>query len=165
MTSTIDDQPERAGEPDRIILVMIDHKQLTDEHNELGAIALQLRGFVTRQVADIEAVTRERWRLGYRLAIHLAREDRHVYPELKRHTDAQIAAMATTYEAEMGNLDQQYRDYMARWNSDGIIAKWDSFCDETLAILEALENRIAREEKNLYPLLGRTGKAPMPARQ
>lgn len=141
---------------------MIDHKQLTDEHAELATIARELRRLVRKQEPDIEALTRERWRLGYRLAVHLAREDRHVYPSLKRHTDAQIAARATAYEAEMGNLDQQYRDYMARWDSVGITARWEGFCGETLGILDALEHRVAREEQDLYPLLARGGKAAPP---
>ncbi|KQM97792.1 hypothetical protein ASE85_12935 [Sphingobium sp. Leaf26] len=144
---------------------MIDHKQLTDEHEELAVIALELRRLMGKQEPDIEAVTRERWRLGYRLAIHLAREDKHVYPELKRHTDARIATLATAYEAEMGSLDQQYRDYMARWNSGGITTHWQGFCTETLAIIDALENRIAREEQELYPMLGRSGTGELPFRR
>ena len=134
---------------------MIDRKQLSDDHTELGAIARKLREQVEKREPEFEAMTRERWRLGYRLAIHLATEDKHVYPALKQHADPKIAALATAYESEMGGLDQRYRDYLAKWNAVEILAHWEDFCAETLTILEALDNRIAREEQELYPMLGR----------
>ena len=131
----------------------IDRASLAAEHAGLAAMAEELRQAVQGDGPDFEHLARARWQLGFLLATHLAKEDKHVYPALKRHSKANLAALATAYESEMGDLDQQFRDYLAAWQVNSILARWPEFRRETTDLIDKLKQRIEREESELYPLL------------
>ncbi|MBW6532627.1 hemerythrin domain-containing protein [Sphingomonas sp. RRHST34] len=126
---------------------------LDKQHASLKESAAALRFEVDRPTPDMEALARAKWRLGYRLAVHLAHEDRHVYPILIAHADHRIASLAALYEREMGDLDQRFRDYIARWSSDMVTSEWPAYRLATYTILDALAQRIDREDRELYPLV------------
>lgn len=132
---------------------MIDRQTLSFEHEGLVEAAARLREAVAQARPDLDRVVRSRWVLGYRLGIHLAREDVYVYPALKAHADPVIASVARVFENEMGGLDRQFRDYVAAWPSALIAARWAEFAMVTRVLLAALTRRIEHEENDLYPLL------------
>lgn len=131
----------------------IDRETLKEQHAALEQSASALGALIAADAPDMEQLGRVKWQLGYRLAIHLAHEDQHVYPALKAHSDARIAKLALLYEREMGDLDQRFRVYIAAWSADRIIADWLGFRRETGTILDLLSQRIGREERELYPLV------------
>ena len=131
----------------------IDWASLAAEHAGLAAMGEELRQAVAGDGPDFEVLARARWHLGYLLAIHLAKEDKHVYPLLKAHPNEQIASLAVAYEDEMGDLNQQYRDYLAAWQVQSILSRWAEFAAVTKALIEKLEKHILREENELYPLV------------
>jgi len=133
----------------------IDRKALSEQHDALEESAAQLQLAIATEVPDLEALARAKWQLGYRLALHLAHEDRHVYPDLKAHVDPTIARLAARYEHEMGDLDQRFRHYIAQWSSNRVIAEWPKFVLETRTLLTSLAQRIRRQENELYPLIDR----------
>ena len=53
----------------------------------------------------------------------------------------------------MGGLAEAYAEYAERWGSYAIQSDWNGYRTETAEILEALTNRIKREDRELYPLL------------
>jgi hypothetical protein len=67
--------------------------------------------------------------------------------------------MAARFADEMGDLAQSYREYVANWSSDRIVAEWADFGNETRRVMQALTHRIGREETMLYALI------PPPERQ
>jgi hypothetical protein len=138
-------------------MMAIDRHKLTEQHTALEESAARLTAAVGSEVPDMEELARAKWQLGYRLAVHLAHEDRHVYPELKAHANPRIAKLAGLYEREMGDLDQRFRGYLAGWAPDRIVAEWPTYVRETRVILSLLAQRVAREEQELYPLLGQPG--------
>lgn len=130
---------------------MLSREKLSSEHVELGGIAgeiMRLIGQATPPMAELSAL---RWRLSRVLMVHLAREDGSLYPALRRSADATTRSLAAQFEAQMGTLAQDYRDYAARWPADAIGADWSQFGAETRRILQALKRRIQREEIELYP--------------
>ncbi|WP_347342797.1 hemerythrin domain-containing protein [Sphingomonas echinoides] len=139
----------------RMMIMSIDRKALSEQHIALEESAAQLQRAVATEVPDLEALARAKWQFGYRLALHLAHEDRHVYPALKAHVDPAIARLASRYEHEMGDLDQRFRHYIAQWSSNRIISEWPKFVQETRALLAGLAQRIRCEEHELYPLIDR----------
>jgi hemerythrin-like domain-containing protein len=87
------------------------------------------------------------------LQLHLAAEDRALYPRLRASSDAAVADTARRFMREMGGLAQVYGEFEARWRSASAIqANPDGFRAETAAVLGALGTRIARENAELYPL-------------
>jgi hemerythrin-like domain-containing protein len=135
-------------------------EQLSIEHAEIDAIAAELIAVVTRYKAPVDGMAAQRWRLNHLLSVHLAKEDKHLYPMLKRAADREIAALATEMEAEMGNLAAQFLAYSRRWDAKAMTEDWSGFCTDTLRVMQALRQRIRREERDLYPRVVRARRTP-----
>jgi hypothetical protein len=87
------------------------------------------------------------------LQIHLAQEDRSLYPSMIASGNEQAAAVAQRFFAEMGGLCQRLQAFASRWSCPKAISSdFDRFRHETIMILAALNGRILRENEELYPL-------------
>jgi hypothetical protein len=90
-----------------------------------------------------------------RLTLHLAMEDKALYPLLITDQDEKIRRITIKFIDEMGGLADLFKTYAAKWNSTEHIQKRAvEFCEESEAIFLFLRNRIRREEAELYPLAG-----------
>lgn len=143
---------------------MLDRACLSHEHAELDALAGELLACVTRDEPDLDAVARVRWAMSRRLAEHLAKEDRLLYPRVQASADAHAARIADRFAREMGGLAAAYRDYIAGWSADRIRSEWLAFRAHSRTVIEALRHRIGREERELYPLVAALEIGPMPLR-
>ncbi|MBI4902166.1 MAG: hemerythrin domain-containing protein [Acidobacteria bacterium] len=86
------------------------------------------------------------------LKIHLAAEDKALYPLLLQHKDPAMKAIAGKFMTEMGGLRTALEAYLGKWpSSASITQKPDSFRSETTALFHALRKRIDRENSELYP--------------
>jgi len=85
------------------------------------------------------------------LVSHLAKEDEHLYPLLKRHPAT--AAVAIRFEHELGGLAAAWRAFMTDWTLDRIAGDWAGFGAATHIVLMALAERARLEEDELYPLM------------
>jgi iron-sulfur cluster repair protein YtfE (RIC family) len=138
---------------------MLDRKMLSAEHDELATLAAELVARVASADPAPEAIAPLRWQLTRKLLAHLAKEDTLLYPRLIAGSDRRAAMMAARFADEMGDLAQSYREYVANWSSDRIVAEWAGFGNETRRVMQALTQRIGREETMLYALI------PPPERQ
>lgn len=90
------------------------------------------------------------------LSVHLAAEDKSLYPRLMAANDQAIALLAKQFSDEMGGLAGVYDDFQRRWSSSTkIYDDFSAFRGEAESVLQALGERIAREERELYPLADR----------
>lgn len=90
-----------------------------------------------------------------KLKIHLVNEDEYLYPQLLNHYDANLQTFGKKYIEEMKEVTKAYTDYKSRYNTTTKIENnIDGFKQETKQVFKVLANRIDREEKELYPLLG-----------
>jgi hypothetical protein len=87
------------------------------------------------------------------LIAHLMAEDWVLYPRLISSPEPNIADTARAFSEEMGGLAAAYRNYAGHWTAGAIEADWPGYCAETRGIIDALTNRILRENRELYPLL------------
>ena len=95
------------------------------------------------------------------LRIHLSREDDHLYPELINSGNRQTAAMARHFASEMGDFAERLEEFALHWSTSAAIAAcFDEFREETRGIFAALETRIRRENRQLYPLADRLAGPP-----
>ena len=91
-----------------------------------------------------------------RIKVHLAIEDRILYPELLKSSDPAIANISKVFQSEMNGIAAAYTEFARKWNnSSRVAANPDEFKKEADAIFEALHARIQRENKELYPLAER----------
>lgn len=104
--------------------------------------------------ADAAGTARTVAQLSGILSIHLAAEDKYLYPSLKNSPDDKIRAVAIRYEKEMGHLAATYTAYRNQYSTASRIeADPAGFTRETRRILQALSERLTREDRELYPLL------------
>lgn len=132
---------------------MLSRETLSREHAELDALALQLLDHVKSRTCDTEGLSALRWRLNHVLMVHLAKEDKLLYPRLKASGEPRTRGLADRFAEEMGGLGATYGAYTAEWTMERVAADWPGFAVATRTGMRALRQRIQREERDLYPCL------------
>jgi hypothetical protein len=125
-----------------------------EQHRELLAAAGSLSGLLVQSDLEKDGGP-ARMILGEmagKLTVHLAMEDKVLYPTLLNSGRAEASALAQKYLEEMGGIKAAFAAYLAAWPSGAVIQKDAAgFIAQTKGILAALGKRIEAEEKHLYP--------------
>ena len=127
---------------------MLSREQLSKEHAELDALAVRLLETLDAERPPV-GLSALRWRLNHLLMVHLAKEDKLLYPSLLAMPAAR--ALAQRFADEMGGLASTYLAYNAAWPIERIEQDWAGFGAATRGVMKALRQRILREERDLYP--------------
>lgn len=91
--------------------------------------------------------------LGGKLFVHLAAEDKVLYPQLLKSADTKMQELARRFLAEMQPISAAFKSFSVRWgNTRAIQSNVEAFIAESRQILAALEQRIRREHEELYSL-------------
>ncbi len=136
----------------------MDMKSFYDHHGDVLSLAAAVEGRLdpVSVAANPAPVAADLVRLFGKFSVHLAVEDKALYPRLARDGDATLRGLAARFQDEMGGLTQRFEAYRKRWPGPLAIAKDPpGFVAETKTILELLKNRISRENAQLYPLAER----------
>lgn len=131
-----------------------------EQHEHLLAAARELDSLLDAGAlrANGRAARAALSRLAGRLHVHLAMEDRSLYPALLARPEAPVREAAARMQAEMGRLRTEVDAYLLRWPSaQALEDRPEGFVAETRAVLAALEVRIGREDRELFPLVDGDG--------
>ncbi len=128
---------------------------LTRQHRELVRTATEMFGWLDAGKLRARGAG-EVWRalssLSGILKVHLAMEDRSLYPHLVEHRDLQLRTLAQRFLNDRAELQQRYDEYRARWASTAAIEGGaEQFIDETRLILGMLWTRMKLEDDVLHP--------------
>ena len=135
---------------------MADLDKLRNDHTVILRIVERLRYLINQSTPPPRLhVLAPRYELSAALIDHLQTEDETLYPRLLVSPDPHIAAVARSFSEEMGGLGAAYVQHCKTWNADAIAADWAGYSLASTALLDALTQRISRENRELYPLLGR----------
>lgn len=139
---------------------MTDIAKLRGDHAELVTLARRLGSIIEEPLppSQLELFDLRR-QLTSTLIAHLKSEDWVLYPRLLASPDERIAATARAFNDEMGGLAAAYVSYTEQWSATAIEADWPGYCAASRAIIDALTNRIVRENRELLPLLDRLDRA------
>jgi hypothetical protein len=139
---------------------MSELQKLREDHATLARMFLDLGRIIEqrRPPAQVELFEIRRDLMGTLIA-HLKLEDWALYPRLIESGDATISEAGREFQDEMGGLAPAFLAYCDKWTAATIAADWDGYCDDTRAILDALSNRLTRENRELLPLLERLDRA------
>lgn len=86
-----------------------------------------------------------------KLSVHLAMEDKSLYPSLLEQGDDEIKKMAQSFMDEMGGIGEAVEAYAKTWSSATAIQNNpQDFVTQTKGIFNALGNRINKENNELY---------------
>lgn len=128
---------------------------LRRQHDFLSDCAAQLTAMarVIRTPADAEAAVALLAKMAGVVHVHLAAEDKSLYPRMMASTHPVVAETARRFSRRMGSLAQSYGAYVERWSTAGaIIANPAGFREHTESVMAALGTRIQMENETLYPL-------------
>ncbi|WP_291651546.1 hemerythrin domain-containing protein [Clostridium sp.] len=90
--------------------------------------------------------------LAGKLNIHMKTEDKFLYPELINNNDSSLRSISKEYIEEMGNVHAIFIEFKNKFNTKNkILNDKNKFLIESKRVLKLLENRIDKEDKNLYP--------------
>ena len=119
------------------------HKEISELINSIKAMTLSNLGSNSKEIAV--ALNN----LSGKLKVHLSMEDKYLYPSLKSKIESKN--LAEKFENEMGHLAKEFLSYKDRYNTYVKISENAlNFKNETSKIMKALEDRMFREEKDLY---------------
>ena len=126
--------------------------QLNEHHKKLWDFLQKLQSY--QSDAEVLAHGKEISTTISQLSVHLAAEDKYLYPALQKDPAAHIQQLAAKFSREMGTLADVYKAYRDRFMlTSQIEADPALFLQETARVLQALSNRLQKEDKELYPLL------------
>ncbi|WP_295997258.1 hemerythrin domain-containing protein [Rugamonas sp.] len=88
------------------------------------------------------------------IKLHLAVEDRVLYPALEASGDAVLARMSARYRGEMDGISGAYLAFAAKWNTPRQLAEQpETFRDEANVVLKTLYERMKKEDREFYPAI------------
>ncbi|GLQ49779.1 hemerythrin domain-containing protein [Dyella flava] len=135
----------------------MDIEKFKREHVDLLAAVTDLRELVQAGVQEhAEAIVHQLVTMSSVIKLHLAAEDRVLYPALINAADPRIAHTGKQFQEEMGDLAQAYTAFVSRWNLPAKISKDpQGFRSDANNVFKALHLRVQRENRELYPLAER----------
>jgi hypothetical protein len=134
--------------------------KLREDHAKLARMFRELGEIISRSAppptADLFAFRQE---LMGTVIAHLKLEDWALYPRLIDSGDSETAAAGRRFQEEMGGLAPAFLEYCSKWTASTIRVDWTGYCRETRSLLDALMDRLTRENRELLPLLDRLDRA------
>lgn len=86
------------------------------------------------------------------IKLHLAVEDRALYPALQKSGDAELARMGQRYQHEMGTIAQEYDAFSRRWNQAWSLRQDpEAFRRDANHVLRMVYERMQKENRDFYP--------------
>lgn len=127
------------------------------QHQEILDVVGEIHGKLKTEQGrnDSKALRSLLSALSGKLTLHLAMEDKALYPRLAEAQGEEARALAKAFQSEMGGLAQAFAAYNQKWQATAIGADPAGFAKETQDVFAALGKRIGRENKELYPLADR----------
>jgi len=124
------------------------------EHTDLMTAVDVLRELVQAGAKEhAEEIVTQLLTMSGAIKLHLAAEDRVLYPALASASDPLVAQTSRMFQQEMGGLAGTFMAFVARWNLAVKIAREpEAFRDEANAVFKALHMRVQRENRELYPM-------------
>jgi Hemerythrin HHE cation binding domain len=134
--------------------------KLREDHAKLARLFRQLGEVVARPSPPPQMELFDlRRELVSTLLAHLKLEDWALYPKLIESGNDEAASVGRTFKDEMTGLAPAFIAYCDKWGASSIGADWSGYCADTRAILDALMNRLTRENRELFPVLERLSRA------
>lgn len=126
---------------------------LKEQHKDIARIVNTLKNHIDQNNIEEDGleIAKTINLLAGRLTIHLKLEDDYLYPELIKSENANTRALAEKFSREMGGLATTFMDYKNKFNTRSkIVDNKDAFRENTLIIIKALEERLQKEDTQLY---------------
>jgi len=131
----------------------MDMKRFETQHEAIQRGIDDLRTLSKRGVSENAAeIARLVVNISSTIKLHLAGEDRMLYPAALRAGDAAVARLAQRYQDDMGPLAAEFEAFVRRWNTaQPLREQAETFRREANTVLRLLWERMQRENTEFYP--------------
>jgi iron-sulfur cluster repair protein YtfE (RIC family) len=86
------------------------------------------------------------------IKLHLAVEDRLLYPALQGGADPELARLGEQFQREMGAIAAAYMEFARHWNTpERVRADAAGFRADANTVLRRVYERMQRENRDFYP--------------
>ena len=133
----------------------MDIDRFKQQHDEILRRIDTLRRLTHAGVShNAKSIAEEVRALGKVVTLHLAIEDRILYPAVQKASNAELAAMGAAYQDEMKGIANRYIRFTNQW-SDALklAANPDAFRDDANTVLKDVYLRMQRENHEFYPAI------------
>lgn len=129
-------------------------QNLRQDHAQILSLAGKLASLLEspdNRSATSTALRETLVKMNAQLGLHLAIEDKDLYPTQMKSTHGEVAAVAKHFVDEMGGIGAAFKQYIKKPTGAAIKSNWEAFQRESGNILNVLRARIEEEERDLYP--------------
>lgn len=121
----------------------VDILQRIDELRSLARKGIETNAqAIAQRVAD----------LGKLVTLHLAIEDRIMYPTVRKAADPKLAAMGAAYQEEMKGIANRYLRFTEHWSkAQNVASEPEGFRSAANNVLRDVYLRMQRENQEFYP--------------
>ena len=126
---------------------------LERQHKEIEEIVLDIEQKIDNNDIEGDAthIAKQISMLAGKLRIHLATEDKSMYPYLLEKGDEKVKRLAREYADEMGHINEAFMAYKDEFNTrTKIMNNPQGFLSETKRVFKVLGERMAKEDTQLY---------------
>lgn len=131
------------------------------QHIDILAAIAALRALVQDGiVGNAEPIAAQIIAMSGVIKLHLAIEQRYLYPAVQGAGNAALARMSHLYQGEMDGIVAAYMAFAGKWNSAAhVLAEPEQFRTEANKVLKTLYQRMQREDQEFYPAIEALGAA------
>jgi hypothetical protein len=132
----------------------MDIDKYTNDHVQILRAVTDLKALAKGGIAqNADPIAKSIVGMSATIKLHLAAEDRYVYPTLANSANPVVANLGTKFLRQMGGIAAAYAEFAGKWNrAASVAADPEGFREHANAIFKALHERIQRENEELYPL-------------
>lgn len=134
----------------------MDMTMFKTQHKEVGALVQSIEAQLAKGATGMNAdtVRQDLSTLVGKLKIHLAMEDKSIYPKAETSANGDLKTLALKMKTEMSGLAGALISYNDKWATSAKIKENpQGFITETKGVFTALKGRVATEDTQFYPLL------------
>ena len=86
------------------------------------------------------------------IKLHLAVEDRMLYPALAKSGNPELARLSQRFQHDMGSIATAFMAFARQWNTaERVRANAQAFRNEANDVLRRVHERMQRENREFYP--------------
>ena len=127
---------------------------LARQHNELYKLLAEMKSLGYNIEANADKIALNINLLAGKINIHLQSEDKYLYSLLLNSQHTEVRKIAKDFIAEMGHIAKTFNEFKIKFNTKNkILNNINEFKLEYPKIMNAISNRLNKEDKKLYVLL------------
>lgn len=127
---------------------------LARQHNELYKLLAEMKSLGYNIESNADKIALNINLLAGKINIHLQSEDKYLYSLLLNSQHTEVRKIAKDFIAEMGHIAKTFNEFKVKFNTKNkILNNINEFKLEYPKIMNAISNRLNKEDKKLYVLL------------